>query len=596
MTVDRIGQYRIVRTLGAGGYATVYLAHDEDLDGLVAIKVLAENWSADADARARFMEEARILRRLDNERIVGVHAIGRLDSGQPYFVMEYADRGSLDQRIAAHRDAGAPYSIAEALGISAELAESLRIVHGLGVVHRDLKPSNILFRASAPSSTPATWRLGVDPGERMLLADFGIARRLGAASGRTITAGTPFYMAPEQARPETTGQADPRSDIYSAAVILFELLTGRLPDSPADVASGTLVSDVGSQLLALRADVTGGLAELVRRGTRPDPADRWPSADAWADAIAAVSGSAALAGQGLRGDGGRPTIEPQRTPVLPGAGVRDITQGDRGNGLQDPRRGSMTLDDPLRRTPSPLPPKAPNRRRLVFGVAAALVFVVLALGAGFGFGRLGPGAGSLQSASATAFAAIATGTAAASPSDLGPSPSPTIAASAAPSSGPSSAATTPRPTPTPTPKPKPSPPTPAPPTPTLKPTPTPIPSLTSPANGATIGQTVAFKWSMSNYYISSSLFISAFPPPNLCTKTSGCSGTNSVADAAGYEISIVPSNCDAGEGCHGMAPGVRSRSVTGWANGSTVYVRLIAWHNPSNNPEYYRDYVFHASW
>ncbi len=301
-SIRRIGRYRIERLLGAGGYATVWLGFDEDLDGLVAIKVLAENWSADPAIRARFVEEARILRRLDDERIVAVHLIDRLEDGRPYFVMEYADRGSLDQRIQAHREAGSRFSITEALGISSEIAECLMVAHDLDVVHRDLKPSNILFRSLTTGSRRGNWRAGLDPSERMLLADFGIARRLEAASGNTITAGTPYYMAPEQARSETSALVDRRSDIYSAAVILYELLCGTLPSSGATgpAFGAEPPADVTELLLSLRGDVPPVVVEIVQRGLAIALDDRWPTAEAWAEALGRASSRVASAGRPRR--------------------------------------------------------------------------------------------------------------------------------------------------------------------------------------------------------------------------------------------------------------------------------------------------------
>lgn len=221
----QIGRFRIDRLLGKGGYATVWLAYDQDLDSAVAIKVLADNWSTDADVSRRFLEEARILRRLDDDRTVRVHAIDRLEDGRPYFVMEYADRGSLLDRIDAHRRDQRAFSIEEGLGISREIAESLIVVHGLGVIHRDLKPSNVLFRTRTVVARESVTQPGIDPAERLLLADFGIARRLDQATGHTITAGTPWYAAPEQTDPRTATKADARSDVYAAGVILKEMIT-----------------------------------------------------------------------------------------------------------------------------------------------------------------------------------------------------------------------------------------------------------------------------------------------------------------------------------------------------------------------------------
>ena len=108
---ERIGPYRVERVLGTGAFATVWLARDEGLDAHVAIKVLAENWALDEEVRRRFTEEARILWRAASDHIVRVHTIGELEDGRPYFAMDYADRGSLAERMAARASEGRPFSV-----------------------------------------------------------------------------------------------------------------------------------------------------------------------------------------------------------------------------------------------------------------------------------------------------------------------------------------------------------------------------------------------------------------------------------------------------------------------------------------------------
>ncbi len=219
----------MLQLLGSGGFATVYLARDDRLDTNVAVKVLAENWSHDPEFTRRFMEEARLLRRCDDDRVVRVHTIEQLEDGRPYFVMDYADRGTLADRVFARLDEGRPFGLQEALSLSRELADCLTVVHDCGIVHRDLKPSNVLFRTVRPGTG---WG-GSD--ERMMLGDFGLARNLVLASGRTISAGTPAYVSPEQADPAKAASVDQRADVYSAAVILYELLAGEPPFDHANL-------------------------------------------------------------------------------------------------------------------------------------------------------------------------------------------------------------------------------------------------------------------------------------------------------------------------------------------------------------------------
>ena len=293
MTLARIGRFRVERTLGVGSFATVWLARDEDLDGWVAIKLLAENWSFDQDARRRFIEEARALRRLDDDRIVRVYEIGRLPDDRPYMVMELADRGTLEDRIRLRAQLDQPFSVGDAVDLSIEIAECLIAVHDRRLVHRDVKPSNVLFRSVPPERQEALRRDGHPvPEERMLLADFGIVRRLEGALGHTMVGGSPQYMAPEQGDPNRARLVDYRSDLYSAAVILYELLSGRVP-LRLEGEDGTNRTDGPSggpeHIQRLRPDVPASLARVIHRGLALDPDRRFSSAWEWRDAIRTAS-------------------------------------------------------------------------------------------------------------------------------------------------------------------------------------------------------------------------------------------------------------------------------------------------------------------
>src|SRR4051812_24305544 len=169
-TGTRFGRYTGERLLGTGAFATVWLARDEALDAPVAVKVLAENWAHDADVRRRFADEARILRRLESDHIVRIYDVAELDDGRPYFVMEYGDRPDLAARI-SERVQGGQFAVDEAVAIALDIADALAVAHALDVVHRDLKPSNVLYRSVGS-------HLGDARDERMMLADFGIARSL----------------------------------------------------------------------------------------------------------------------------------------------------------------------------------------------------------------------------------------------------------------------------------------------------------------------------------------------------------------------------------------------------------------------------------
>ncbi|MEO7588012.1 MAG: serine/threonine-protein kinase [Arachnia sp.] len=205
--MEMMGRYRVTGRIGAGSFATVYHGQDDSLDVPVAIKVLADNWSANDDVRARFLAEARLLRRMNDERIVRVYDIGTTDRGQPYFVMDLADGGSLDH-LRKH-----PVAPGLALRLCAEACRALDVLHRNQLVHRDVTPGNILL------STSST-------GVRVMLADLGVAKSLLDEQRDTMTAGTPAYMAPEQGR---STQLDQRSDVYSMACVAYSLLTGRPP-------------------------------------------------------------------------------------------------------------------------------------------------------------------------------------------------------------------------------------------------------------------------------------------------------------------------------------------------------------------------------
>src|SRR5690242_5236117 len=170
---DLIGRYRLGPRLGSGGFAVVWLAHDRSLDTQIAIEVMSEHWADRMDLRERFLTEARMLRRAASNRIVQVFDIGELPDGRPYFVMDFADRGTLADRAEA-----GPLPLVDALRLTAEVARGAAELHQAGIVHRDLKPSNVLIR-----STP-------DGQDRLLIADLGVAKSLAQASGLTMSVGS----------------------------------------------------------------------------------------------------------------------------------------------------------------------------------------------------------------------------------------------------------------------------------------------------------------------------------------------------------------------------------------------------------------------
>jgi hypothetical protein len=271
--VLNIGRYRVERRLGAGAFATVWLATDDALESPVAIKVLAENWAHHADVRARFEQEAQILRRADSERLVRIHDYGELPDGRPYQVMTYASGGTLADRLAA-----GPLGVRDALRTAADIARATADLHDAGVLHRDLKPSNVLFGT-------------VRGTERVLVADLGLAKAIAYASGFTVVAGTPGYMAPEQLRPG--GGLDVRADVHAIGALAYQMLTARTPDGPAVAPS------------KVRPGIPRQVDRVVLRALAPRRDRRFPTAAALADALDEAAAHAPLRFAGRRRRPGR---------------------------------------------------------------------------------------------------------------------------------------------------------------------------------------------------------------------------------------------------------------------------------------------------
>ncbi len=203
-------QLEVLELLGQGGMGAVYKARQPKLDRLVALKILPPEVGREPAFAERFLREARALARLNHPHIVALHDFGQTD-GLFYFLMEYVDGGNLRQRLTA-----GPLSGPEAAVLLGQLCDALQFAHEEGIIHRDIKPENILL----------------DRRGRVRIADFGLARLRGGTAPFTLTGshqvmGTPYYMAPEQMdRPQ---EVDHRADIYSAGVVLYEALTGKLP-------------------------------------------------------------------------------------------------------------------------------------------------------------------------------------------------------------------------------------------------------------------------------------------------------------------------------------------------------------------------------
>lgn len=268
-SVEHLGRYRLSRRVGIGAFATVWLAHDPELDVDVAVKVLADNWAANLDVRERFLTEARLLRRIASDRVVRVYDIGVVDD-TPFFVMDYIRGGTLAEAIA---EGVAP---AEALRLGADTAYAAQALHDAGYIHRDLKPSNLLLQSDSSGR------------RRAVVTDLGTAKALAEASGLTVTAGTPAYMAPEQV--QGSGGFDARADVYGAAAVTYALLTGTPPYAVSSLSEvATRSGRSAPPKVAETMGLPPGVDALLAASLSAKPADRPTSARELGDRLSALA-------------------------------------------------------------------------------------------------------------------------------------------------------------------------------------------------------------------------------------------------------------------------------------------------------------------
>lgn len=272
--------YRVRGLLGRGGMAAVYLALQQSVGRLVALKVLSPEYGQVQEISLRFLHEGRMLARLNHRNVITLFDVGLVD-GLHYMSMEYVDGGSLLDRL---RDGAVPP--AAALAWIEAIARGLACAHEQGIVHRDVKPANVLFRRDG---TP-------------VLTDFGVAKDLGGELKITIDGsiiGSIAYLSPEQADGLVP---TPRTDIYSLGLVLFHLLTGRHPRQVSREDAATIAGNgLRAALAAVHSRVPllpeplANLNPLVQRMTAPEPSDRFEGAAAVAEAIERLRDGHAIA-------------------------------------------------------------------------------------------------------------------------------------------------------------------------------------------------------------------------------------------------------------------------------------------------------------
>jgi tRNA A-37 threonylcarbamoyl transferase component Bud32 len=279
--LGRLGGYRVLRRLGAGGMGLVFVAEDPTLRRRVALKVMRPALAASADGCRRFLREARAAAAVQHEQVIPIHQVGE-DNGVPFIAMPLLAGESLEDRLC--RDGCLP--LVEALRVGREAAEGLAAAHEAGVLHRDVKPANIWLEAHSSPLAAGGRRVGGE-GFRVKLLDFGLARF--AEGGQTVThtgmvLGTPAYMSPEQADGKPL---DARSDLFSLGCVLYRTTTGQQPFA-RDGVTATLRAVVDHTPAApheVAPGVPPPLSALIVRLLAKSPADRPESAAAVAVAL-----------------------------------------------------------------------------------------------------------------------------------------------------------------------------------------------------------------------------------------------------------------------------------------------------------------------
>ncbi|MBO0854243.1 MAG: serine/threonine protein kinase [Nocardia sp.] len=371
-----VGGYRIDRVLGAGGMGTVYLAKHPSLPRMDAIKVLSAELSSDPEFRGRFEREANLAAGLDHPNIVSVYNRGE-ENGQLWIAMQYVDGTDASAELVRDRHSMTPL---RALRIVTEVGKGLDYAHRRALLHRDIKPANFLLSTHAG-----------DDEERVLLADFGVAKSADDAAELTQTGSfvaTIAYASPEQLQGQPL---DNRADIYSLGCSFYKLLTGQNPypaNQPAMVMMGHLY-EPPPRPTAITPGLSPALDQVIGRVLAKNPADRFRSCREFTDAAANAL---------------TPGHNPVRTSTSPTYPVQTFapTQSFDQRPPTNPR-AQMRPPAPPNNDLSQLmgPPQSKNRKPLILG-AVAVVAVLAAVGIGVGIVATQGGSGSSTRTTTTA--------------------------------------------------------------------------------------------------------------------------------------------------------------------------------------------------
>ncbi len=264
-SLGRLGHYEVLQVLGRGGFGIVFRAFDEVLHRVVAVKVLSPQMAATSPARKRFLREARSSAQVRHENVVQVYEVG--EQPMPHIAMEFIPGETLQQRL----DRVGPVGPAEVVRVGRQIAEGLAAAHATDLIHRDIKPANVLLEGGA---------------QRVKITDFGLARAADDASisQSGVIAGTPMYMAPEQAKGD---KLDRRADLFSLGSVLYQMASGRPPRANGTVAVLKRVAeDTPRDIREIIPEAPQWLCAIIAKLHAKDPGDRYQSAREVADVLA----------------------------------------------------------------------------------------------------------------------------------------------------------------------------------------------------------------------------------------------------------------------------------------------------------------------